>query len=102
MLTVIARIEADAAGIDAMKDAIATMETASRAEPGCVDYTFCTEISNPNVIRVVELWDNMDAVAAHFATPHMATFQAAMAAHPPKGVTAKVYELGQELALPTG
>ncbi len=102
MITVIAEVEADAASIDALKDAIAVMETASRAEPGCFEYTFCTALSNPNVIRVVEMWESMDALAEHFATPHMATFQAAMAAHPPKGSAAKVYELGKELALPAG
>ena len=101
MISVNARITSDAASIDAMKDAIAVMETATIAEPGCFEYTFCTEISNPTVIRVIELWQDMEALAAHFATPHMATFQAAMAANPPKGMEAKVFELGEELALPS-
>lgn len=102
MITVIARIEADAGSIDALKDAIAAMEDASRAEDGCHEYAFCTEISNPNVVRVVELWENQQALAEHFAAPHMAAFQAAMAEHPLKGATVRVFELGEEIGLPTG
>jgi quinol monooxygenase YgiN len=34
----------------------------------------------------------MAALAAHFAEPHMAVFQQAMAANPPKSVNAKFYE----------
>ena len=92
MIVVNAIIEADAASIDAMRDAIATMETASRAEDGYHDYTFSVELNNPDVMRITEKWESMDALAAHFAMPHMADFQAAMAAHPPKSVTASFYE----------
>ena len=92
MIVVNATIETDAANIDAMKAAIATMEAASRAEPGCHDYTFSVELNNPNVLRITEQWESMDALAAHFAMPHMADFQAAMAANPPKSVAAKFYE----------
>ena len=92
MIVVNATIESDAANIDAMKAAIAIMETASRAEDGCHDYTFSVELNNPNVLRITELWESMDALAAHFAMPHMADFQAAMAAHPPKSVEAKFFD----------
>jgi quinol monooxygenase YgiN len=92
MIVVNARLESSAADIEAMKEAIATMETASRAESGCLDYTFSVEVSDPNVIRITEKWETMDALAAHFKEPHMADFQAAMAAHPPKGMDAGFYE----------
>ena len=92
MIVVNAKIESDEANIAAMKDAIATMEAASQAEDGCDDYTFSVELNNPNVLRITERWQSMDALSAHFATPHMAEFQAAMAAHPPKNVTATFYE----------
>ena len=63
-----------------LKPAIAAMEAASRAEPGCEDYTFSVELNNSGVIRITERWRDMQALAEHFATPHMATFGAAMGA----------------------
>ena len=99
MIVVNARIEADPATIAAMKSAIAAMETASRAEDGCDDYTFSVEINNPSVIRITERWRDMAALAAHFATPHMAAFGGAMAQHKPKSVTATCYE-AKEVPLP--
>ena len=92
MIVVNATIESTADDIAAMKDAIATMEQKSQAEAGCHDYTFSVELNNPNVIRITEKWESMDALKAHFAEPHMADFQQAMAANPPKSVTANFYE----------
>lgn len=92
MIVVNAIIESDADNIAAMKEAIAAMESASRAEDGCDDYTFSVELNNPDVLRITERWHSMGALQAHFATPHMADFQAAMAAHPPKSVAATFYE----------
>ena len=81
MLIVTARIAADAATIDALTPAIAAMEAASRAEDGCEDYTFCRELTDPNTIRIIERWASVEALQAHFATPHMATFREAMGKH---------------------
>ncbi|MEZ5557059.1 MAG: putative quinol monooxygenase [Pseudomonadales bacterium] len=92
MIVVNARIEATEQTIAAMKQAISDMETASRAEAGCEDYTFSVELNQPTCLRITERWADMDALRAHFATPHMAAFRAAMAGHPPKSVTATFYE----------
>ena len=92
MIIVNAKIEADVATIAALKSAVAAMETASRAEAGCDDYTFSVELNDPNVLRITERWHSADALKAHFLTPHMAVFQAAMGAHPPKAVTALCYD----------
>lgn len=93
MIVVNATIEATEDTIEAMREAIAAMEIASRAEDGCHDYTFSVELNNPAVLRITEKWENMAALEAHFTMPHMADFQAAMAAHPPKSVEAKFYEV---------
>ena len=99
MIVINARIEADPATIAALTPAIAAMENASRAENGCEDYTFSVELNNPGVMRITERWRDMAALAAHFATPHMANFQGAMQAHPPRGVSALCYE-ATEVPLP--
>lgn len=99
MIVINARIAVDAAGIEQLKEAIRVMETASRAEPGCRDYTFSVELNDPGTLRITELWDDMAALAAHFATPHMAEFSKALQAHPPKSLEVHCYE-AKEVPLP--
>lgn len=92
MIVINAAMQTDADSIDAMKEAIAKMEVASLAEDGCRDYCFSQELSNPSKMRITERWETMEALAAHFQTPHMAEFQKVMADHPPKGMELFCYE----------
>lgn len=100
MIIVNGRIETTAEAIAAVKDAVAAMEAASRAESGCHDYTFSVELNDPNVIRITERWDDMAALEAHFATSHMAVFQKALAANPPVASEVHFYEVERELPRP--
>lgn len=84
-----------AAGVAAMRDSLLAMQAVSRAEDGCQDYTFSTELDSPNTIRITERWDDLASLTAHFTTPHMATFQAAMAAHPPLNMAASFFEVNE-------
>ena len=63
---------------EALKPAIEAMETASRAEEGNVAYSFSFDCADPCGLRVFEHWQSDEALAAHFAAPHMAAFQAAL------------------------
>ena len=92
MIIVNARIQATAKTVEALKDAILTMQNATLKEAGCEDYSFCVELADPGAIRVVERWTTKDALNAHFQTPHMATFLAAMQAHPSGETEAHFYE----------
>jgi quinol monooxygenase YgiN len=93
MIVVNAVIESTVDDIAALKEAVAAMETASRAEDGCQDYTFSVELNNPGVIRITEKWNSVDDLKAHFGEPHMATFQAAMADNAPASLDVKFYEV---------
>ncbi|GAB5450634.1 MAG: hypothetical protein Hals2KO_09620 [Halioglobus sp.] len=93
MIVVNAIVKSSQEAINAMQGAIAAMETASRAEEGCLDYTFSIELNDPTVIRITEKWDNLESLQAHFNTPHMAEFQAAMGANPPESMDAHFYEV---------
>jgi len=44
---------------------------ATLAEPGCRAYSYAEDVAEPGLFRVTELWDSREALAAHFATPHM-------------------------------
>ena len=95
MIVVNAVIESSEEDIRMLKTAIADMEAASRQEAGCFDYTFSVVLNQPGTLRVTECWESMEALNAHFNEPHMALFQAALAAHPPKSVAAKVYDANE-------
>ena len=51
------------------------MAEATRAETGCVAYRFYADLEDPNVFFIFEEWETADALARHFQTEHMATFQ---------------------------
>ena len=70
---------------------MAAMETASQAEDGCHDYTFSVELNDLTRLRITERWETLEALQAHFQTPHMAEFQKAMAASPPLNLDIRFY-----------
>ena len=92
MIVLNVKIETSPGAVAALKDAIAAMEKASRAEPGCIEYVFATEINNPTSVRIIEHWASLDALKVHFTLPHMAAFQAAMQKNPPKNMAVKMFD----------
>jgi quinol monooxygenase YgiN len=79
MLIVLAKAKLGTDALDAARAAIHDMVTASNGESGCIAYAFTQDMIDPSVIHIVEKWQDDDALAAHFATPHMAAFGAAIA-----------------------
>ncbi len=45
--------------------------TATRAEDGCIAYSYALDLFDPGLIHVCEKWRDRDALAAHFKTAHM-------------------------------
>ncbi len=56
-----------------------TMLAASRAEDGCITYSYGEDVAEPGLIRVFEVWRDEAAIDAHFKAPHMAIWRAACA-----------------------
>ena len=92
MIIVNVRVESTPETVEALRETILTMQAATLEEEGCEDYSFSVELANPGALRITERWTSQEALSAHFQTPHMATFQAAMQAHPPGNVTPHFYE----------
>ena len=63
---------------DVFAAAIAMMK-ASNAEAGCHYYAFTADLKRDDIIHIAEKWTSEDDLKAHFAMPHMAEFQAAVA-----------------------
>jgi quinol monooxygenase YgiN len=76
-------------------DAAIKMTHETRKEAGCLQYHFYTDVEDPNMLHVFEEWESQEILDAHFATPHMAEFVAALgevAAGPPHVVRYVVTE----------
>jgi quinol monooxygenase YgiN len=58
--------------------AMVTMQEASLAEAGCHKYQFGFSSQDPALGMIFEEWTDQAALDAHFASPHMAEFQAAL------------------------
>lgn len=54
--------------------ATSALMAATQAEPGCAEYAFSSDVSDPNLFRFFERWETEDAMKAHLGTPHMAEF----------------------------
>ena len=48
--------------------------TATRAEDGCIAYSYAQDLFDPGLIHVSEKWRDRDALTAHFKAPHMQTW----------------------------
>jgi len=93
MLIVAGTITIDAAQHDRVAAAAAEMMAATHAEPGNLAYAFSFDVADPTALHVFERWESQAALEAHFATPHMAAFQAALREIRPSGADVAKYEI---------
>ncbi len=57
--------------IDVLIDHLKTLAEQTRKEAGCIEYGFYQNQSNPNVVLSYEVWQDAEAEAAHWRTPHL-------------------------------
>ena len=86
--------------VEGVRDAFRVMDEESQKEPGCIKYVSSVDINDSTIVRIDELWESMEALEAHFKTPHMAAFQRALSGIETKSMSAKVYEIKRELPFP--
>ena len=85
--------------LEGLKHHMERMLAASRAEDGCLTYSYAEDVAEPGLVRVFEVWRDQAAIDAHFAAPHMAVWRAAW---PEFGVSERrlvLYETASERAL---
>jgi len=78
MLIVLAEATLGEGTLEEARGAFSAMIEASRAEEGCLGYSYALDVLDPNKLIIVEKWVDDAALAYHFSTPHMATFQKAL------------------------
>ena len=82
--------------VERFRPAMESMLAASRAEDGCVVYSYAVDVEDPGLIRVFEVWRDRASLEAHFKTSYMAAWRAAW---PDFEVTDRkliAYEVGAE------
>jgi len=85
MLIVAGTLEIEPEYRDALFEALAPMVEATRAEPGCQAYAFSMDPDDPSLVHLFERWDDQASLDAHFASEHMAAWQAKAADLPFRG-----------------
>ena len=61
-----------------LREAFADNIAATRAEEGCLHYSYAVDIADPNLLHISEQWRDEAAVDAHMTAPHMGPFMAAL------------------------
>ena len=80
MLVIIGTIRLPAERLDEARPAMQRMISGSRAEPGCIDYSYAQDVLDAGLIHVTEVWSDREALDAHFRSPHIADWRASWAA----------------------
>ena len=81
MIVMLAELPITVDGREAALDRLEELATASRAENGVVSYRVTTDVGAPNTVRVIEQYEDADAVDAHMSSDHFESFQEDIAPH---------------------
>jgi quinol monooxygenase YgiN len=80
MIVVIARLTVAPGQQEQFLSAAAALIEATRAEPGCNDYTLLRDTEHPERFVITEEWADSDAFRTHVASPHLAAWREQSAA----------------------
>ena len=69
----------NAGDFEKVRKAAEAQIASSRAEGGCIDYTYALDVLDPQIMRVLERWKSWEDLEAHFKEPHMDAWRAALA-----------------------
>lgn len=58
-----------------IRPAMAKMIAASRAEDGCLAYSYSLDVLDDGLIHVIEKWRDRAALDRHFATTHLSEWR---------------------------
>lgn len=93
MLIIAGSFQIDPQMRDATFAAAKEMMAETLKEKGCHSYCFSADLSDSTTMHLFERWESENDLRAHFATRHMARFQAAIAKLAPKLLGIQKYEI---------
>jgi len=92
MIMVLGTVKLAPEKLDDARPAMEKMVAASRAEPGCIAYSYAQDVLDPETIHVVEKWRDRQALTEHFGTAHMAEWRGVMGSLGLSGRDLRVFE----------
>lgn len=99
MIIVAGTIQIDPSKRQETEAAFEKMRAATLKEPGCVAYQSYLGRDDSGTFFMFEKWESDEALKAHFNTPHMAEFGAALGGAGVKGTDVWKYEVTSESKL---
>ncbi len=78
MILVTGTVQLPEGGLEKLLPAAKIMMDKTRKEDGCISYAYSQDLVDPSMMHVAEAWRDREALAAHFETPHMAVWRAAI------------------------
>lgn len=100
MLIVAGVIQIDPNRREAAEDAFEKMRAATLKEEGCIEYQAYVDRADPGTLFMFEKWKDQAALDAHFTSPHMAEFGAALGGLGIRGMDVKKYVVSSEGPVP--
>lgn len=85
--------------LEAARPAMERVVTLTRAEDGCLGYSYAQDMFDPGLIRVAEKWASAEALAAHLAAPHMDEWKRVREGFGLTGRAITMYEIASEKAV---
>lgn len=92
MIVVVGTMTVRLDAVDSVVEAMRVMMRASRAEAGCVSYALCEDVTEPGRIHVAEQWESLEALEAHYQSPHMKVWRAALGKAGVAGRDVRIYD----------
>jgi len=75
MLLIVGTIRLPVGLLDAARPSMASMVEASRAEIGCLEYSYAEDVLDLGLIHVKERWRDRVALDEHFKSDHIAIWR---------------------------
>ena len=77
------------------RPAMRVMIETSRAEPGCLHYSYAEDVLDAGLMHINELWDSRAHLQAHFRSDHIAAWRAHWIDLEISERQLKLYEVGE-------
>ena len=84
--------------IAAAREAMLQMVAASRAEDGCLDYSYAFDLVDEGLVRVCEAWRDQAALDRHFASAHLHEWRACWTTFGIRERNLRMYDVGESRA----
>lgn len=82
--------------VDELRDGLRRLVAETRKEQGCINYSIGADMAEEDALVISEMWESLDALKAHMATPHMAEWMKAIGAAGVISSKIRVFDAGAE------